>query len=92
MSSQARAHIFLSGLVQGVGMRYFVYLQAKKMGLLGFVRNLSDGRVEIVAEGPRGQLEMLLRILKQSPVGRISHVETSWGPAGGEFTDFTIRR
>jgi len=47
--SKARAHIFISGFVQGVGFRFFTILHARKLGAFGFVKNLRDGGVEVVA-------------------------------------------
>jgi acylphosphatase len=79
------------GEVQGVGFRFFVRRQAQALGLRGFVRNAADGSVEVVAEGPRSQLEQLLRALCRGPLGAdVRDVEVSWGAATGQFTDFRI--
>ncbi|HLR76493.1 MAG TPA: acylphosphatase, partial [Balneolaceae bacterium] len=51
-----RAHIFIEGKVQGVGFRYFVRTNASDMNLKGWVKNLSDGRVEAVFEGPKAKV------------------------------------
>lgn len=63
---------FVSGRVQGVGFRYFAEQQAGKLGVNGFVRNLSDGRVEVYAIGDARQMEALRALLRQGP--RMSQV------------------
>jgi acylphosphatase len=61
------------GRVQGVGFRWFVWREAERLGLCGFVRNLRDGSVEVIAGGTAGALEELGRILEQGPAH--AHVE-----------------
>ena len=91
--SQARLAATVHGRVQGVGFRYFVQGVAVRLRLVGFTRNLSDGRtVEVVAEGPRPALEQLLDALRQGPPGSyVERVDASWPPATGEFSGFNIR-
>lgn len=80
------------GRVQGVGYRFFAQRVAVTLGLRGYVRNLPDGAVEAVAEGPRGALDLYLRRLWDGPYGaRVDAVETSWGEATGAFGGFSIR-
>lgn len=80
------------GLVQGVGYRAFAQRAAQQLGLSGFVRNCADGTVEVVAEGEPTQLMQFVAILQRGPVGaRVSHVETTYTSATGEYTDFEIR-
>ena len=80
------------GRVQGVGYRFFARRAAVSLGLRGYVRNLPDGAVETVAEGPRGDLEALLAALWRGPSGaRVADVEASWGAATGAFVGFAIR-
>lgn len=68
----------VSGRVQGVGYRYFTSREARGLGVTGWVRNLSDGRVEILASGETGQLEALLgRLWQGPPVSRVLDVEIS---------------
>ena len=87
----SRLHARITGLVQGVGFRYFVLEVARPLKLTGWVRNRIDGSVEVLAEGPRGPLENLLVALQQGPRGaRVSSVDTQWLPATGEFTAFRI--
>ena len=89
-SDSARLQAFARGLVQGVGYRDFVERRASSLGLTGYVRNLSDGRtVEVVAEGPRDQLERLVEHLRRGPGGAYVHeVEQRWGEATGHFDGF----
>jgi acylphosphatase len=85
-------HAWVEGSVQGVGFRFFVIQHAAELGLTGWVRNLWDGRVEVVAEGPRASLQKLLDQLKEGPrSASVSHVATEWLPASNEFTDFNVR-
>jgi acylphosphatase len=63
----------VSGLVQGVGFRWFVLNQATRLGLAGWVENLPDGAVEVVAKGSVNQLTEMERELRRGP--RFSHVE-----------------
>ncbi len=65
---------FVSGRVQGVGFRFFAQREADKIGVSGFVRNLEDGRVEVVASGREEQLAQLRAALERGP--RFSSVES----------------
>lgn len=90
MDKKIIAHI--SGRVQGVGYRYFVLHRAQNLELTGYVRNLRDGRVEVVAEGEEQLLKMLLKELQQGPAGAdVVQIETKWQDAKGEFTVFKIK-
>jgi len=62
-------HFVVSGRVQGVGFRFFTEDQARLEGLHGYVRNLADGRVEIVAEGERDAVERFERAVRRGPAG-----------------------
>ncbi len=87
-----RLHAWVEGSVQGVGYRFFVIQRAAELGLTGWVRNLWDGRVEVVAEGPHVSLQNLLDHLKKGPRSAgVSHVATEWLPASKEFPDFNVR-
>lgn len=83
----------VSGRVQGVGYRFFVRREAAARGLRGFVRNLMDGRVEVVAEGPRPDLDALLAALERGPsAAEIDSVDVAWDSADGAYSSFGIRR
>jgi len=90
---RSRLHIFYSGRVQGVGFRYTVRTLATGFEVTGTVRNLFDGRVELLAEGAREELEAFRRAIQDSEVGRfIGNEEASWSEATGEFRGFEIVR
>src|SRR3989454_12723888 len=80
----ARCHLWVRGVVQGVGFRVFAGRGARRMGLVGLVRNLPDGRVEILAEGPRVTLEAFITEVRRGPQGAIVYeVQAEWEPAAG---------
>ncbi len=91
--SPARLHATIDGHVQGVGFRAFVLERASSMGLTGWVRNTFDGQVEVLAEGPRNLLEMLLEYLRRGPRSAfVTEIQQEWDPPSLEFTSFDIRR
>lgn len=88
-----RLTCWVRGRVQGVGFRWWVRSQALELGLAGSVRNLADGRVEIIAEGPRAACERLSGRLEEDPSaagrpGRVDGVTLGWSAARGDRTDF----
>ena len=86
-----RLHATVDGHVQGVGFRYFVMAAAKELKLTGWVRNRFDGSVEVIAEGPRKELETMTFFLRKGPRGSyVSGVKTEWQAATGEFTRFDV--
>jgi acylphosphatase len=80
------------GRVQGVNFRHFVYRRAISLGLPGYVRNLPDmNSVEVVAEGQRERLELLVEHLRQGPRGaRVDSVDAQWGEASGQYAQFRL--
>lgn len=68
---QTRAHVFISGKVQGVGYRYSTVQQAKQLGVRGWVRNLPDRRVEAVFEGNQAIVEEMIRWCRKGPSGAV---------------------
>ncbi|WP_041230985.1 acylphosphatase [Deinococcus peraridilitoris] len=85
-----RVNVLISGAVQGVGYRRFVQRHALDLGLHGYAENLSDGRVEIVAEGERGDLERLLHWLRRGPYhAAVTHLDVQWNEATG-LNDFFV--
>jgi len=87
-----RVHLFVSGRVQGVFFRAHTRDLARSLGLSGFVRNLPDGRVEIVAEGEEKALEKLVSFARQGPpLAQVTGVEVRWEAPTGEFPGFSIR-
>ena len=86
-----RLHIFFKGTVQGVGFRFLTERVAQRFGLVGFVRNLADGDVEVAAEGGRKTLDEFLEAIQSGSLGEyITAVDKSFGPPTGEFTNFRI--
>jgi acylphosphatase len=91
--NRSRLHIFYSGRVQGVGFRYTLKSLAMGFEVTGTVRNLADGRVELVSEGTQDELEAFQRAVQDSEVGRfIRQEEVNWSAATGEFCGFEITR
>ncbi len=89
---QSRAEIVVNGLVQGVGYRYFVYREAKKIELKGFVKNLYTGEVLTVAEGEKALIEELINKLKVGPMhAAVKNCYVDWQEPLNEFTTFEIR-
>jgi len=87
-----RINLTVKGHVQGVGFRFFVSRTANSLGLKGFVRNLSDGSVEIIAEGEKAMLERLLYLVRDGPItAQIDCVDAQWEKAKDEFQGFGIR-
>lgn len=92
MNNKSRVHLFVSGRVQGVFFRESTRREAEKLGLTGWVKNLPDGRVEIVAEGEKGNLEKLIQWAKKgSFLSRVDNVEIEWEEYQGEFENFEIK-
>ena len=87
----SRAHIYYGGRVQGVGFRYTVEAIAHRIGVLGFVKNLPDGRVELVCEGDKEKVDAVLEEIRSGDMGRhIQNADCRWEEPAGEFTDFTV--
>jgi acylphosphatase len=86
---QVRA--FFAGYVQGVGFRFTVRRIADSLGLVGWVKNLYDGRVELVAEGDEEVLKEMLHQINSAFEGYIGNSEIVWAEGTGEFSSFSIR-
>ncbi len=88
-----RLHLIVHGRVQGVGFRYHTRMQATQLDLAGYVRNLPDSTVEIVAEGARPALEKLIDwAQKGSPAATVERLEPTYSHSSGEFSEFSIRQ
>jgi len=86
-----RVHILISGMVQGVGFRYYAIAHARKLKVKGFVKNLDDGRVEVVAEGDSRMLEELEKLLRKGPYGsNVGGVKIFTEQYKNEFNDFDV--
>lgn len=85
-------HVSWSCRVQGVGFRYTAESAALDLGLVGWVRNCPDGRVEAICEGEERVLKVFLDQMAQGPMkSYIRQVQTDWTDARGEFEEFRIR-
>jgi len=87
-----RLRLRIHGIVQGVGFRWFVRSNARSLGLVGYVRNVPDGSVEVVAEGEEEALRKLADLCRRGPMlARVERVQEEWSEATGEFSSFDIR-
>jgi len=92
MEDYKRAEIIVNGFVQGVGFRYFVYRNAKALGLKGFTKNLFTGEVVTVVEGSRAMIEELSNKIKLGPTNAsVRKHKVIWDEYKDEFKDFEIR-
>lgn len=88
---QQRIHAIVHGLVQGVNFRGYTVLEAKRLGLVGWVQNKLNGTVETVAEGSREQLEAYVEFLHVgSPSARVKRVDVTWQAASGDLDSFDV--
>ena len=88
----AGVDVVVEGRVQGVGFRDFCVRCAEMRGVVGYAMNLDDGRVRVVAEGPRDALESFVRDLQRGPrLARVDQAIPTWRMARGQYTGFTIR-
>jgi acylphosphatase len=89
--SRQRMTVLYSGRVQGVGFRYTVKALTTGFEVTGTVRNLADGRVELIAESERSELDAFREAVRDSGLGRlIQREEEFWSEANGEFRGFEI--
>ena len=87
-----RVNILVSGIVQGVCFRYFAQQQAKHLGLTGWVRNLYNGKVEILAEGDDVNILELIKWSKHGPPhASVKNIEILWKSYQNEFSNFNIK-
>ena len=92
MTAQVRAHVIITGRVQGVYFRYATKEEASMRGVKGWVRNLRDGRVEAVFEGDKQKVEEVIDFCHYGPPpAKVSSVEVTWEDYTGDFKDFSIR-
>jgi len=90
--SVARAHVYVSGMVQGVGYRYFVIDAARAHHVTGWVRNLSDGRVEAEIEGPSEAVERMIELLREGPrFSRVDDLEVTREEGEAVHESFQVR-
>jgi len=89
--NKKQIHVFLNGRVQGVGYRFYAQQIAASMGVVGEIRNLSDGRVEVIAEADESMLKSFITKLRQGPVSAdVTSVDVDWNEATNAFREFQI--
>ena len=92
MNSKVRAHVVVTGRVQGVYFRYATREEANMRGVKGWVRNLREGGVEAVFEGEKTKVDEILDFCHYGPPeAKVSSVKVTWGVYTGEFKVFSIR-
>lgn len=88
---KVRAHLIVSGRVQGVFFRAETEKNANRNNVTGWVQNLPDGRVEALLEGEKENVDSVIEFCKRGPRGAYVHsVNVTWGEYAAEFTEFTI--
>ena len=88
---EIRAHVLIAGRVQGVSFRWYTQRTAQRLGLTGWVRNLWDGRVEALFEGPNQQVRAAVTWCQHGEgMARVEEVEVTYEEASGEFKGFRI--
>ncbi len=88
---KSRAHVYVTGMVQGVFFRAETANFAHRLNLAGWVRNLPDGRVEALFEGEKENVEKAVEFCRRGPSGaHVSNLDVEWGEWRGEFRDFRV--
>ena len=92
MNQKVRAHILVSGRVQGVYFRENTRKKAQELGVFGWVRNLKDGKVEALFEGDKEKVERMVDWARQGPSSaKVENIEIDWQDYKGEFENFQLR-
>jgi acylphosphatase len=91
MGGSVRADVHYFGYVQGVGFRYSARQTAAGHDVSGYVQNLPDGSVRVVAEGARPEVDAFLAALAEEMGSYVDRTDVQWHPATGEFAGFNVR-
>ncbi len=87
------AHVFVFGFVQGVGYRQSVKRKARSLGLTGWVKNLSDGRVEVTFCGPKEKIGEAIDFCKKGPfLSEVKHLDIEWEDKDYSYSGFDVTR
>lgn len=87
-----QVHIIVEGRVQGVNFRYYVLRKANELGINGYVRNLKDGDVEILAQGTRDSIDKLIEYVKSNPGSSfVTNLDVNWEEPKTYFSKFQIK-
>jgi acylphosphatase len=93
MSGNVRAHLMVTGRVQGVAYRWSAQQEGRRLGLVGQVRNVPDGSVEAVVEGPRASVDEFVSWCRRGPeLAEVDDVSVEFADATGEFRWFVVGR
>jgi acylphosphatase len=85
-------HVYVAGYVQGVAFRYTAIRQARSLRVTGWVRNLRDGRVELLIEGEEAQVNEMVGWCRHGPrTASVTDIQTETLPFTGKFSDFDVR-
>ena len=88
---ESRAHVTISGNVQGVGFRFFTLKQAQRLNLVGTVKNMPNGSVDIVVEGDKSTIQTFTNHVRQGPrLAEVNSVDIEWQEPQNEFSKFRI--
>ena len=91
MSEKTGALIYVGGVVQGVGFRDYTESWSQKLGLVGYCRNLPDGRVQVEVEGDRSVIDLLIERLRKGPArSQVAAVDVTWKLFEARFLEFRI--
>jgi len=86
-----KAHVYVQGRVQGVFYRDWTLRQARALGLTGWVKNLSDGKVEAIFEGSKSAVEQVIEKCKEGPkLAKVEHTDIIWESPTSEFSSFEV--
>lgn len=89
---KVRAHVIISGKVQGVNFRHYTKVKASERNVNGWIKNLPDGRVEAIFEGEEKDVKEVIEFCKKGPPSsRVENVEVEWCEFKGEYKSFEIR-
>jgi len=90
--NKTRAHLFISGIVQGVFFRHYTFEQAHQLGLTGWVRNLPSGQVETILEGPKGKVDEMIKWCRHGPdSAKVTNIDIKWETADDSLKGFAIK-
>lgn len=85
------ARIFISGFVQGIGFRHFIRSKAESLSLSGWVKNLPDGRVEVLFQGPEEKIEKAIKECNKGPfLSEVKDIVVEWEDSKVVYKDFEI--
>lgn len=91
-NNKVSAHITVSGRVQGVAYRYYARDIAYQLGIKGWIRNLDNGDVESIIEGPKKSVEKMIDWYKEGPrLAIVENIEVDWLPYSGVYNQFQIK-